>query len=251
MKTCCRESGSEQTPPRHQYLLDSFQSLRLKSSQEKNSLRGYDRLRSNNNSQELPQSDVEMPSSQNHEDGLFRTSPTYMNPPLSRHRKSRSVANSFEGMDMTGEESKSERWSEKFVRSLQKSESDFPTSLEKKKQTEENGLVGGGSGGGGGFSPIAGKGLAQRSKQVIVGGSGQNVMSLGDSVVVGDGVGSSRGVRKSTSTPSLQDEEVGSSIRWPTSSKRSLKPDLQAASSAGMARPILPMSGWRSKKAVD
>lgn len=199
------------------------------------SLRGYYRLRCNHHSQEeLPQSEAaEMAMYRNQEDGALLPS-YYTNPPLSHHRKSRSVSNSFDDeMDMTERvEAESDRWSVKLMRRKQKSEADFTTtSIEKKNEMKkDNGFV------------SAEKSLSQRSKQLV--GSGPNLVSLGDSVVVGNvGV-----VRKSTSTPSLQDEEMGSIRYW----KRNLKPDLQASSSAAaIPRPILPMSGWKTKTALD
>ncbi|PKI36685.1 hypothetical protein CRG98_042915 [Punica granatum] len=82
------ESSSERTPPHHaSNLLDSFQSPWLKSSQQKvspamSSLQGYYGLESKGGSHCL-------------EDGLFiRMTPT-VNPPLGRHRKSKSLVIDF------------------------------------------------------------------------------------------------------------------------------------------------------------
>ncbi|KAF9624039.1 hypothetical protein IFM89_007737 [Coptis chinensis] len=109
------------------------------------------------------------------------------------------------------------------------------------------------NGGGSGFSSITGKGLALRPKsssRIALAADADAVpVGLGDSVVTS----LFDGVRKSSSTSNLQDQESNGSSIW-MASKWSLKPDLQAA--ASLARPIFdglpkPMTGRRSKAALD
>jgi hypothetical protein len=117
------------------------------------------------------------------------------------------------------------------------------------------------NGGSRAFSPVTGKGLSMRPKsasRTSLGAESEpgwlNAMpvGLGDSIIADV----SDGVRKSSSTPSLQDQENSySSSVWPTS-KWSLKPDLQALSTAAISIPIFdglpkPISGRRSKAALD
>ncbi|GAV60996.1 hypothetical protein CFOL_v3_04524 [Cephalotus follicularis] len=257
-----------QSPPRNAHcdLLDSFHSLRLKSSQRKvspamSSLQGYYGLKPNdqrNTSEGLEMAVYRKGCARYLEDGPFvDTSPT-SNPPLSRHRKSRSVTNGF--VDENGDpaanlltEEAREGDSEKLLRRRQKSAADFTSCTPEMLLKKDNSN-------GSGFSAITGKGLALRNKAVSriafaadseEGGLNPIPIGLGDSHVV-DG---SSAVRKSSSTSSLQDQEAsGSSLRQ--SSKRSLKPDLQVLSSAAVTRPIFdglpkPLTGWRNKAAMD
>ncbi|OVA05745.1 Peptidoglycan-binding lysin domain [Macleaya cordata] len=114
----------------------------------------------------------------------------------------------------------------------------------------------------GGFSAVTGRGLALRPKSVS-----RNLMAadsdiswlnpipvgLGDSLMTDGFVA----VRKSSSTSNLQDQDNnGSASIWPTT-RWSLKPDLQALSSAtAITRPIFdglpkPVNGRRNKAALD
>lgn len=181
------------------------------------------------------------------------------NPPLSHHRKCKSIGNGLSENGDLGEsllaaetkETESDNWFDK-LRRRQKSENDFNVRTPEKLLKEE-------SGGSCGFSATAGKGLALRPKAAAGrgGGSGTDSESgfptnLGDYIVVDN----SGGVRKSSSTPSFQDTDNSSvSSLWPTS-KWSLKPDLQALSTAAITRPIFdglpkPITGRRNKTAVD
>ncbi|XP_047309832.1 uncharacterized protein LOC124913281 [Impatiens glandulifera] len=131
-------SNSEQTPVRRRNsdLFETFQSLKLTSSSSApnqkmssamNSLQGYYGLNPSGSSSSSP-----------------------YNPPLTHHRKSKSLAN---GLCENGEpnaEADKRSSGEKLFRRRQKSETDFTTS-------DDNSS-------GGGFSATAGKGLALRSK---------------------------------------------------------------------------------------
>lgn len=196
------------------------------------------------------------------EDGPFTKSLPTSNPPLSRHRKTRSLVNTL--LDENGElakdeafaedrEGDSERWNDKLIRRRQKSEADFLSKSNMPEMLLEDNS-------GGGFSSTSSKGLALRSKAASrtsvasdaeAGSLNPIPIGLGDSVVV-DGF---TVVRKSSSTSNLQDQESNSSLSsiWPTS-KWSLKPDLQALSTVARARPIfdgLPKPGRRNKTALD
>ncbi|KAI3467877.1 hypothetical protein Pfo_024540 [Paulownia fortunei] len=263
-------SSSEQTPSnrRHSDLFDSFQSLKLKSSSERkvsqamSSLQGYYGLRQAD--QKAAAEGFEMAVYRNGgansiEDGPFSTS--LSNYPSSHHRKSKSVANGLtlaNGglldplLSQEAENSSSDKWIEKLLRRRQKSEADFTSRPQEKLLKEEHSS-------GSAISAITGKGLALRPKSATrtvsggvdgeSGGLNPIPINLGDSFLT-DTV---NGVRKSSSTSSLQDSDNGAlSSIWSTS-KWSLKPDFQALSSAAI--PIFdglpkPMSR-RNKAALD
>ncbi|KAF5730392.1 hypothetical protein HS088_TW20G00765 [Tripterygium wilfordii] len=137
-----------------------------------------------------------------------------------------------------------EKSNEKSVRRRQKADTDSRLGTPERLLKEEN------SGGRNGFSPLTGKSLAMRPKSasrtslttdIETGWSTSIVVGMGDAVIT-DGPA---GVRKSSSTPSMQDpDNNGSSSVWSTS-KWSLKPDLQAI-------PIPnPITGRKSKAALD
>ncbi|XP_057960539.1 uncharacterized protein LOC131152725 [Malania oleifera] len=259
----------DQTPRRHSDLFDSFQSLRMKSPQQvspaMSSLQGYYGLKTN---QKSPSDGFELAvyrrgSAHYLEDEVLPKASMASNPPLGRHRKSRSVANGF--LTENGEliddvhmaearEGDSDKWNEKLVRRRQKSEADFSSHAPEMLLKEDNSS-------GGGFSAIAGKGLALRPKaagrtslagEMDAGWSNLVPIGIGDSSVA-DGF---TGVRKSSSTSSLQDQDSSSSLSiWPTS-KWSLKSDLQALSNTAIARPIFdglpkPITGRKNKAALD
>ncbi|KAF5450085.1 hypothetical protein F2P56_030462 [Juglans regia] len=264
------QSSCEHTPPRrrHHEFFESFQSLRVESPHRKvspamNSLQGYYGLKPRD--QKTTPEGFEMAvykrgTSHYLEDGPFPSISPLSNPPLSHHRKSKSL------LDGNGElahtlpateawDDDSDKWSEKVLRRRQKSETDF-TSHTPEMLMENNSNNGG-------FLAITGKGgLALRPKAASrttstsdaeMGGLNSIPIGLGDAVVA-DG---SSGVRKSSSTSSLQDQDSSSSSSsiW-TTARWSLKPDLQALSTAAIARPIFdglpkPTSGRRNKAALD
>ncbi|KZV57878.1 Peptidoglycan-binding LysM domain-containing protein isoform 1 [Dorcoceras hygrometricum] len=265
-------SSSYQSPSSsgHLDLFGSFQSLKLKSSSERraspamSSLQGYYGLRSIN--QQAATEAFEMAvyrkaGASYLEDGLFLKSSPVVNPPLSLHRKSKSVANGLfsekgnminQILQQEAGDSDSDRLTETLARRRQKSEADFTCRTPEMLLKEENSSSA--------VSAITGKGLALRPKSASrtvsgVDGEGGGLTSIplgsGNSLVA-DSV---NGFRKSSSTSSLQDTENGSlSSIWPTS-KWSLKPDFQALSTAAITRPIfdglpLPM-GRKNKTAVD
>ena len=192
------------------------------------------------------------------EDGPF---PGVSDPILGHHRKTKSLVNGYS--DDNGETADTaavpdangdtDKWSEKLIRRRQKSEADFSRTPE--KLLEDN------SGNAGGFSAITGKHLALRPKaggratiatEIETGGLNSIPVGMGDSFIA-DGF---LGVRKSSSTPSLQEPENGSSMSIWSASKWSLKPDVQGFSTAAIAKPIFdglpkPITGRRSKAALD
>ncbi|KAL6175759.1 hypothetical protein ACLB2K_052398 [Fragaria x ananassa] len=149
-----------------------------------------------------------------------------------------------------------EKSDDKSVRRRQKAE------VENGNVTPERMLKGENSGGRSGFSASTGKGLAMRPKSASravlqsesdAGWLNSIPVGLGESIMTTDEV---TVVRKSTSTPSLKEEENNSSASvWPTS-RWSLKTDLQALSNAAsITRPIFdglpkPITG-RWKTALD
>lgn len=147
-----------------------------------------------------------------------------------------------------------EKSDEKSVRRRQKAEVDTGAGTPEKNLTGEN------SGGRNGSSGSTGKGLAMRQKAANRSGIQSDSESgwltsipvgMGDSILA-DGM---IGVRKSSSTSSLKEQENSNSASiWPTS-RWNLKPDLQALSTAALTRPIFdglpkPITG-RRKTALD
>uniref|UniRef100_A0A2P2MZM3 LysM domain-containing protein n=1 Tax=Rhizophora mucronata TaxID=61149 RepID=A0A2P2MZM3_RHIMU len=266
-------SSSERTPPhrRHSDLFDSFQSLRLNPSQQKvsramSSLQGYYGLTPTR--QTNPYEGLEMAPFQKG-DPPFVEDSQYLKPspvsqsPLSHHRKSRSLVGFpnednrlIHNMHITEpRESDNEKYSDKFLRRRLKSEADFnshsPELLMRNDDNSRDASL-----------AITGKGLALRSKATSrntlpltdsgAGGLASIPIAPGDSLVADNGFS---GVRKSSSTSSLQDQDGNSSSLWPTS-KWSLAPDLQALTAATIARPIFdglpkPLTGRRNKAALD
>lgn len=264
------QSSSDRSPPKrmHRDLFDSFQSLKFMSPQRHvspamSSLQGYYGLKEknrNSSSDSIEMSVYRKGVSNYLEDELF---PRVSDPPLSHHhRKSKSLVSGH--LDDNGEtadgasvsdtkEGESERWSsDKLIRRRQKSEADFSRTPE--MMLDDN------SGSGGGFSATRGKHLALRPKAAgrtmatdETGGVNPIPVGLGDSLLT-DGL---TGVRKSSSTPGLQDPDSnGSASIRPSTSKWSLKSDIQGFSTASIAKPIFdglpkPITGRRSKAALD
>ncbi|GER33919.1 peptidoglycan-binding LysM domain-containing protein [Striga asiatica] len=259
-----RPSSSQQSASSRRYsdIFDSFPSLKLKASTDEkispaiNLLRGYYGLKSGDDpkgaSEGFEMSVYRKGGSHYLEDGPFSKS---SNPPLSHHRKSKSAVNCLAAENgdnrlIMSQEPESNDSIEKLIRRRQKSVADFSKCTPEKLLKEENtsGIA---------ISSITGKGLALRPKSAgrtadgETAGPGPFPLSLGDSVLNDSG----SGVRKSSSTSSLQDSENGAlSSIWPTS-KWSLKPDFQALSAAAITRPIfdgLPKpSNWKNKAALD
>ncbi|KAL5746901.1 hypothetical protein ACOSP7_023881 [Xanthoceras sorbifolium] len=275
------ENSIKKTPPRLSYsnLLESFESLRIKSSELKvssatstqvspamNNLQKYYGLKAPNHKSASEGMEMAVYKTRSldcfDDDGLLlKASP--ISDPLSNRHKSRNLANGFldensavgdylalaEAGDGEGEKS-----NEKSVRRRQKSEAESRVFTPEKLLKEENG------GGSSGYSAVTGKGLAMRPKSASrtslatdsdSGWLNTIPVGLGDSILT-DGL---LGVRKSSSTPSFQDQDNSSSSLWPTS-KWSLKSDLQALSTVAITRPIFdglpkPISGRRSKAALD
>ncbi|KAK6146575.1 hypothetical protein DH2020_020444 [Rehmannia glutinosa] len=264
-----RSSSSQQTASSRRYsdIFDSFQSLKLKASTEQklspamSSLRGYYGLSpadQKGTAEGFEMAVYRKERAHYLEDGPFAKSSPNSNPPLSQHRKSKSAANCLasENSDLVdqllsqeSESNDSDKWIEKLLRRRQKSVADFtkctPEKLLKKENTSSITI-----------SPITGKGLALRPKsanRTVSGGvdgetGGLNTIpvGLGDSFLTDNG----NGVRKSSSTSSLQDSENGALLSIWSTSKWSLKPDFQALSTAaitGLPKP----SNRRNKAALD
>lgn len=181
------------------------------------------------------------------------------NTPLNHHRKSRSLVNALleEVNQSPDNNTPQEPYSDKFMRSRQKSEADFSTRTPELLLKEENGSSNGG------FLSIAGKGLALRSKassrtnlsaESETGNFNPVPINLMDAPVSD----SFCSVRKSSSASSLQDPDGnsnnnGSLSLWPTS-KWSLKPDLltpAAITSSIFDGLPKPLTGRKNKTALD
>ncbi|XP_013622383.1 PREDICTED: uncharacterized protein LOC106328482 [Brassica oleracea var. oleracea] len=261
-------SCHELEPPNHSNgdVFDSFQSLRLKSSEKKvspamNSLQGYYGLKPANRTVSVGGS-LEMGNykSENNGDSQYLRPFPSTNTPLNHHRKSRSLVNALleeinQSPDNTTHQDSS---SDKLIRGRRKSVADFSSRTPELLLKEENGSSNGG------FLSIAGKGLALRSKA-----SSRTSLSSAESETtsnfnpvpinlmdapVSDTFSS---VRKSSSASSLQDPDGsnGSSslCLWPTS-KWSLKPDLltpAAITSSIFDGLPKPLTGRRNKAAMD
>jgi len=144
------------------------------------------------------------------------------------------------------------KWNDKLVQRRQKSVADF-SRIPELILREDNSSNGG-------LPSRTGKGLALRQKAgsrtplPIDSDSSGLVpvpMSMGDDVQTD----CSSGVKKSSSTSCLQDQDNCSSSIWP-SKMWNLKPDLQALSTAAIKKPIFdglpkPLTGRRNKAALD
>ncbi|KAL8139899.1 hypothetical protein V2J09_005920 [Rumex salicifolius] len=254
----CSTTGptiSVKTPPRRILpdILDSFESLKAtpdhKVSPAMSSLQGYYGLgesrprRTQSEGYEMAVYNKGSSSAQN--GSSMKPSPS-SKPPLRLHGNSRSLAN-VNAMDEMGNhvslgessDTDSDKWSDRLLRRRQKSEADFTSHTREKIIKEENGI-------GGWFSAIAGKGLALRTKESSRNNLASEVNAIADGLL---------GVRKSSSTPTLQDQDNNSSASiW--SGSWNLKPDLQALSTSAIAKPILdgwanPITGGKSKTALD
>lgn len=260
----CRPSSSEQDPPnrRESDLFDSFQSLKLCSSSEHKvspamtSLQGYYGLRQPD--EKTTSGGLDRNGRAKYlEDGSFYTPSKH---PLSHQRKSRSVANNLmyaNGglhdplLSPESGDSGTNKWIEKLLGRRQMSETQLTSCPPEKVLKEESSSSSG----------ISSGGLALRSKaatRAVSGGvdadsGGLNPIPL--NLAESPQTDPFTGVRKSSSTSSLMDTDIGAlSSLWPTS-KWSLKPDFQALSSAAAAMPIFdglpkPM-GRKSKAALD
>lgn len=269
--TSSGERSTEETPLHlsHSNVLESLQSLGLKTPQKKvspamSTLQNYYGLKSQDKNQNGGAEGMEMTvygagKPHGFDFGLLPKALPISEPSSNQDQKSRNLANGFFAENGTvaadvpiseAGDGEGERSNEKSVRRRQKSEADSGAGPERLLK-EEN------SGGSSGFSAITGKGLALRPKSASRTALSADAESswlnaipvgLGDSIMP-EGLTS---VRKSSSTPSLQehDQNNSSSSVWPTS--WNLKPDLQALS----ARPIFdglpkPITGRKNKAALD
>lgn len=257
----CRQSSSEKTPSQwlSSEFFESFQSLKLKSSDERvspamSSLQGYYGLKPTEQKSRIDGFEMALyrkGASHYLEDMPVSGTSQHSDLLTHHHRKSKSLVNGFLGEkgdvgDLQSAEAGDgdPKWSDKLIRRRQKSVADFSHSPEMLLKDDNS------SGGSNGFSSSVGKGLlAQRPKT----SSRTNLASdnevglipipigLGDSFVAADGFAA---FRKSSSTSSLPDQENGiTSSIWS-----------QAISTA--SRPIFdglpkPLTGRRNKAALD
>ncbi|KAL5721486.1 hypothetical protein ACHQM5_005128 [Ranunculus cassubicifolius] len=250
------ESSSEHSQSRkaHFDVLESLQSLKFDSPDRKvtpamSSLQGYYRLKT------PPKSTVEgtemsvYGTGKAHahylEDGPFLDPSAHSEPPpLGRHRKSRSLANGFHVDELSADvpvtgDVESDKL-KKPVRRRQKADSEYNSAPP--------------------------KGLAQRAKstnRITVAADESSSwlnplpLGLGDTWELVKPTPLTNffdGVRKSSSTSNLQEQESNGSSNWAWN--LNLKPDLQVFSAATLARPIFdglpkPISGRRGKAALD
>ncbi|KAL9256465.1 LysM and putative peptidoglycan-binding domain-containing protein [Drosera capensis] len=266
----CLSNGShtsERTPPGgRSEILESLHSLRVnperKASPAMSSLQGYYGFTSNGTPYRGFEIDVYSTGDPSYlDDGAFPQPSLSMNPPLSFHRKSRSLANGFGihdcdlNKDVPPSYPDSDGWTRKFVKQYLKSEDEFPNRTPEKLLKEENGN-------GGWFSAITGKGLSLRNKA----STRTNLVAEADAFNPSNGSsrsqdpcalsGGSSGFRKSFSTPSLQDEQHVNFPSMFSTTKWRLKPDFKAFSTSIITRPIfdglaIPIGGRRSKASLD
>ncbi|KAK4403170.1 hypothetical protein Sango_1057700 [Sesamum angolense] len=223
-----RPNSSEQTPSNHRHseLFDSFQSLKLKSSTQHqvckamSSLQGYYSLNQLDQKASLQGSEMTVfRNGMGHylEGGPFSTSSSLSNPPLSRHRKSKSLANGLmlanggvldPFLSQEDETSGADNLIEKLLRRRQKSE-DFTGHPIEKLLKEDNSNSSA-------ISSITSKGLALRPKSATRTASGVRG-ELGRLYPIPIGLGDSfltdtvNGVRKSPSTSNLPESDSGAS----------------------------------------
>lgn len=250
----CRQNSSQQTSPCSD-LINSFQSSRLQSPQVKvspamSSLQGYYGIKSVTDPK-IPQGSERDVYSKGFSDVKYLTPLPVSGTPLNRNRKSKSVVingfldenNGLADSQLSSEvrESDVEKWNEKLVRSC----CSQPETL---MQEDSNGGV---------SSAITGKSLALRSNAAsrTVCTADAETTGLAPVPVNSVDIGGYSGVRKSSSTSNLHDQDSSISSIWETS-KWSLKQDLQSLSVAAIGRPIFdglpkPGTGRRNKAAID
>ncbi|KAJ0266136.1 hypothetical protein HA466_0001820 [Hirschfeldia incana] len=259
-------------------VFDSFQSLRLKSSEKKvspamYSLQGYYGLKPANRTVSeggflemgtyKTETSHRLSSNGGSNDQYLRPFPS-TNTPLNHHRKSRSLANAlFDEVNQSPDNNNStaqEQRSDKFRGRRQKSEADFSSRTPELLLKEEN------SSSNGGFLSIAGKGLALRSKassrtNLSAESETSNFNPVPINLMDAPVSDSFSSVRKSSSASSIQDTDGNNSSSngssslslWPTS-KWSLKPDLltpAAITSSIFDGLPKPLTGWKNKTAMD
>ncbi|XP_050375454.1 uncharacterized protein LOC126792966 [Argentina anserina] len=226
-----------------------------KASQAMNSLQSYYGLKARNQNS-LKREILEMAlckteGSHNLEgESLFGAS----HQPFSHYRKSKSLVKLDENRELSDtmpstetREGDSDQLGKR-IRRRQKSEADFRCTPE--MVLEDNTASGGFS-----ATAITGKCLALRPKSAANRTADVETgvpVGLGDSFLSSD----ASGVRKSSSTSNLQDHDTSCSASIWSTSKWTLKPDLQVFSTAAITKPIFdglpkPMVGRRNKTALD
>ncbi|XP_038704893.1 uncharacterized protein LOC120000821 isoform X2 [Tripterygium wilfordii] len=248
-------------------MLEPFQSFRLKSHQQTISptmsiLQKYYGIQSSNNEAEVEGTEMAVymiGNSDEVDDEPLLKGSVISEPSSNHHRRSRDLTNGFYSENGSvvytpladARDGEGDKSNEKSVRRRQKADTDSRLGTPERLLKEEN------CGGRNGCSPVTGKSLAMRPKSasrtslttaIETGWSTSIVVGMEDAIIT-DGPA---GVRKSSSTPSMQaPENNGSSSVWSTS-KWSFKPDLQALTTAAIAIPIPnPITGRKSKAALD
>ncbi|KAF8099035.1 hypothetical protein N665_0254s0036 [Sinapis alba] len=261
----CHELESQNDSNNNNDVLDSFQSLRLKSSEKKvspamYSLQGYYGLKPANRIVSVGGS-LEMGNykTRNNGDNQYLRPFPSTNAPLNHHRKSRSLVNALlEEVNQSPDNNNTsqEPSSNKFRRRRQKSEADFSSRTPELLLKEENS-----SSSNSGFLSVAGKGLALRSKassrtNLSAESETSNFNPVPISLMDSPVSDSFSSVRKSSSASSLQDPDGNgsSSLSLWSTSKWSLKPDLltpAAITSSIFDGLPKPLTGRRNKTAMD
>ncbi|XP_059656452.1 uncharacterized protein LOC132303268 [Cornus florida] len=265
-------SSTEQTSPsqRHINFIESFQTLKLNSSSQRKVSQAMSNLQRHYGlstdketaSEELEMAVLRKGSAHYLEDGPFAERSPLFNSPLNSHGKFKSSVNRFlsengkmanDGSVAEATDGNSDNWNDKSFRRCQKSDADFTSRTPEMLLKDDNSS-------GGSFLAINGKGLALRPKTAnrtalgsdAEGGSSNPIPAAVGNFLVNDHL---NGVRKSSSTSSLQDKDTSTASIWPTS-KWSLKTDFQVLSAAAMKRPIFDgfpsaITGRRNKAALD
>eukprot|EP00262_Sarcandra_glabra_P003947 TRINITY_DN14852_c0_g2_i1.p1 TRINITY_DN14852_c0_g2~~TRINITY_DN14852_c0_g2_i1.p1 ORF type:complete len:349 (+),score=50.18 TRINITY_DN14852_c0_g2_i1:3-1049(+) len=260
-------SSLEQTPPRRRQsdFLESFQSLKLKSPQQRVSpamcsLQGYYHLETSNEKGSAEGTEMAVyrkDGAQYLEDQTLPKTLLVSDPLPSRHRKCRSLVNDFllEISELSDnvpvsepEDDETKRSNVSSIRRRQKPDTDPVPHIPDLILKDESGN---------GFPGRTGKCLGLRPKSASrapmaadMGFGRVNATPIEESLMTGGFAG----VRKSSSTSDLHDPENGPSVR--TTSKWNLKPDLQAVSTAAITRPMFdglpkPITGRWNKAALD
>ncbi|XP_054824894.1 uncharacterized protein LOC129322631 [Prosopis cineraria] len=256
----------------HCELFESFKSLKVTSPQQQVSLamcslQGFCGLKPTDKKsmcEGLEMAEYRKGGFGSSENGSFSRNSAVANRSLGRHRKSKSlvdvilneIAEQSDNVPATeaGKGGFSNWNGDKLFLRHQKSVGDFTHTQELLLREDRNISIGG-------FSSRTGKCLAQRQKAASrpaltndSDGSGLTSVPAGlKDAYLGDVLS---GVRKSSSTSCLNDQDNSfSSSIWPTS-MWSLKPDLQALSTAAISKPIfdslpMTMSGRPKKDALD
>ncbi|KAI4352014.1 hypothetical protein L6164_006304 [Bauhinia variegata] len=257
--------------PRHlgqSSMQEPFQSLRLKAPRQKfsmamSTLQDYYGLKSSHPRGKAEETEMAVyrSSGSDHfsDESLQKASPPGFDPPSNHLCKSRNLSHDLLSDFMPRTEignGAGDKSDEKSVRRRQKAEVDSGAGTPERSLKEEN------NGATNGFSSSTGKGSAMRPKSASRTVLAEPESSWLDSIPIGLGesimTDGFSAVRKSSSASSLKEQEKNYSATGWSPAKWSLKSDLQALSTAAIAKPIfdglplsIPISGRRNKAALD